>query len=179
MKIRLLVFFLMIPCFALSSSPAHAHGTAGRVKVNLSNETPAMDDFAYFIESHVNRERFAGIHEPWRDRFVVDRFEKMEQDGRSATVYFLVLDKNGNRKFGDSLTFRRSGEGSWEYITPEGKVLPVYTYVPKLLYQYRTYIRPLRWPVLGVGLVLLAISLWKRVRKSLQGRSKPRQTSKA
>lgn len=178
MRRTMIVGMLALP-FLLSASQAAAHSTKGRVKVDLSDEIPTMDAFAYFIESHVNRERFADTGEPFRDRYIVDRFSSMEQYGSSATVRFVVLDKNGDRRFEDSMTFQRSPGGTWEYLAPDGRRVKVYTYISKSTYHYRTFIKPLGWLIPAVAAFIIGSAAMKRIRSWYRRRAAPQPAPEA
>ncbi len=176
---RTMIVGMLALSFLLTASPALAHSTKGRVKVDLSDEIPTMDAFAYFIESHVNRERFADTGEPFRDRYIVDRFSSMEQYGSSATVRFVVLDKNGDRRFEDSMTFQRSPGGTWEYLAPDGRRVKVYTYISKSTYHYRTFIKPLGWLIPGVAAFIIGSAAMKRIRSWYRRRAAPQPAPEA
>lgn len=155
----LFVLTVLAPCAAA------AHGTKGRVKMDLDKDKPTVDDFAYFVEGYVGSRMFAGVEGPTDNRFVVKDFEGIELHGGSAIIRLIVLDKNGSREFPESMRFTRSEDGVWMYAPPDGKPIPVHTFVPKTYYHYRTYVRPMAWMGLAVGLAALAASVRKRVLK--------------
>jgi len=136
----------------------HAHSTEGRVRVTLDWGRPSVDDFAYFIEPYVNQEKYKGQHQPYRGRFYVMDFDRVEFKGRRAAVYFEVLDVRSNDRFVDSMQFVRSPDGVWRHGDDESTAREVFSYIPEWHHSLNQFGRPAAMigvPLLAVGLVLL------------------------
>jgi len=140
--------FLFVAVF---TSSAMAHSTQGRLKVDLKKDQPTVDDVAFYVEAYVNRVKYAESGKMTKNRFIVDEFLQMEYAPGSATVTFRVLDKKENRKFEDTVVFKRTNKKRWINEADGDKV--IYTYVNKAFYNYTHYILP------GFGVTALLASL--------------------
>lgn len=154
------------------ASTAFGHSTQGRKKVNLKADQPTVDDVAYYVESYVNRYKYADTYPDSNNRFIAEEILGVEahheHPGEAVTVHFRVLDKKENRKFEDNLVLDRTDKGLWVNNEDGGKV--IYTYVSRFLYNYTHYVIP------GLGVTaLLALlsyfSTWVRQRRSRTGAS--------
>ncbi len=163
----LFVFFL--------ASNAMAHSTQGRLKVDLKKDQPTVDDVAFYVESYVNREKYAQSGKVTKNRFIVDDFLRMDYAPGSATVTFRVLDKKENRKFEDTVVLKRTNKKRWINEADGDKV--VYTFVNKALYNYTHYILP----GLGVTALLASLSylstLLQKRRRLAHGKGRVLETS--
>jgi len=153
---------LLLAVFGLLAlaGPALAHSTKDRVKMPLSFSRPGVDDVAYFIESYVHRELYSDGTSATENRFVVRDFAAVEQNGDTAVVRFVTLDKNGNKSFEDSMTLERGAGGIWRYQpTSGGEPLEVFTFVTKTRYHWET-----SWKriviILGTLACLSPVALW-------------------
>ena len=153
---------LTFPC---SSS---AHSTKGRIKIDLSEKSPTVDDFAYFMESYVHRHFYDGKFEKTKNRFYVKEFKRVEQNGNSATVHFITLDNKEKSDFEDTMTFQRGDGGVWSYTEPSGTVVVVYTYVQKWGYFYKKYILPISIGGIAVAALVLAVLMVRRRKTAMQ-----------
>lgn len=166
--IRILFFPILAATLMMVLIPAdgNAHSTAGRIRVPLDEPKPGIDDVAFFIESHVHRERFQDTHEKPDRRFYVRDFTAIDQTGDKAVVHFTVLDNKTRKVFPDSMTIERGQDGVWEYRQP-GKTEPVklYTYVMKWAYYYQRYVIPAGFT--GIGMALLLLFRLRYTRKRL------------
>lgn len=148
MIMTLMAAMLMV---ALATGSAWAHSTKGRIKIQLTKESVTVDDMAYFIEYYVHKVKYAEKYENIKNRFYLKEFERIEQDGESAEVFFTVHDFRKDVSFDDSVKFIRDKDHAWSYIRENGEVgEPIYTYVKKTDYYGEKYV----FPVAGVGLVL-------------------------
>ncbi len=134
--------------------PAEAHSTEGRARVMLDFRSPVVDDFAYFIEPYVNREKYEGVYEPHMGRFYVMDFHRVERDGRKATVHFEVLDLRNNARFNDHMEFVRGPDDVWQFVRPDGTIQMVFTYIPQWRHVLQLYVQPAG--MVAVPLLLLA-----------------------
>lgn len=156
----LLVTFSFPPC-------TMAHSTKGRIKVDLSEQIPTVDDFAYFMESYVHRHFYIGKYEKTEKRFYIKEFKRVEQKGNTATVHFITLDNKEKSNFADTMTFQRGGDNVWFYTEPSGKQVVVYTYVMKCGYYYNKYILPISIVGLCGALVVLGFLVLRRRKTTL------------
>jgi hypothetical protein len=155
-------------CLALLltlSSTALAHSKKGRMKIDLATEEPSLNDFAFFMESYVNKELYRDRFDKWESRFYVKDFETIERKGSQATVSFITLDTKENSDFKDSMTFEREEDGVWYYHTAKGDHVNVYTFVMKGAYYYQNYILPFSVPGLIVSACVLSGMFFVRKRK--------------
>ena len=145
------------------AAPAEAHSTKGRIKIPLEKAVLEVDDVAYFFESYVHRQLYRDRFEKSQRRFYVKAFLRIDQDGSLATVHFLTLDVKEKGDFPDRMQIRRGADGVWAYTPAAGKdPVPLYTYVARGRYTYRTYILP----GAAAGLVLAAGFFgWLRFRR--------------
>lgn len=156
------VFFLLLLVTFSFPGSTMAHSTKGRIKINLSEEVPTVDNFAYFMESYVHRHFYDDTFERAEKRFYVKEFKRVELNGNKATVHFITLDNKEKSNFTDSMTFQRGEDGVWFYTEPSGKQVVVYTYVMKWGYYYKKYILPISMVGLGGALVVLAFLLIRK-----------------
>jgi hypothetical protein len=165
-----MLILLVIWLMALPHQVA-AHSTAGRIKVDLTEKMPDMDDFAYFMESYVHRELYRNRFEQWEKRFYVKGFLRIDRSDNRAVVHFLTLDHKENSDFADRMSFQRSEDGRWLFNSDHGEPVPVYTYVPKTRYYYEKYILPVSLAGLLSALALLFLLILRRRRamKSADG----------
>jgi hypothetical protein len=142
-------------------STAHAHSTAGRIRVLLEKEKPEVDDLAYFVEAYVNKEKYRHQYKRFKNRFAVKDFNRIEQAGNRAEIFFTVLDfKEKNRTFPDSMIFERERDGRWIYMEKASAGIPVYTYVNKKRYYIEKYS-----VVFGPIIVVIVSVAWIFVRR--------------
>jgi hypothetical protein len=147
---------------------AKAHSTKGRVKMDMNKETPTIDDFAYFMESHVHTDFYKTAHADSEKRFYVKEFigVTFPEPGKKASVRFITLDTKTNKNFEDVMNFVREDNGSWyvDGTVNDGRVT-VFTFVTKSQYYLLKY--PLVFK-LGPGFLAAALvvyMLWSRVRR--------------
>lgn len=154
------------------ASTAFAHSTQGRKKVDLKKAHPTVDDVAYYVESYVNRYKYAEVYPDSNNRFIAEEVLRVEahpeRPGEAVTVHFRVLDKKENRKFEDSLVLDRTDKGLWVNEEDGDKV--IYTYVNRFLYNYTHYVIP------GLGVTALLallsyLSTWVTQRRRRTGAS--------
>jgi len=156
-------------CLALLlalSDTAMAHSKKGRMKIDLTVEEPTVNDFAFFIESYVNKELYRDKFDKWDSRFYVKDFKTVEHKDNRATVSFIVLDTKERSDFDDSMTFEREENGIWFYHTPKGEHIKVYTFVMKGAYYYRNYVLPFAIPGMVLSVCGLGTLFFLRKRKS-------------
>ncbi len=153
---------LLLAVFGLLAlaGPALAHSTKDRVKMPLNFSQPGVDDVAYFVESYVHRELYSDGTSGTENRFVVREFTAVEQDGDTAVVRFITLDKKGNRNFEDSMTLTRGAGGVWQYQPKGGgEPLEVFTFVTKTRYHWETSWKRIIY-ILGALACLSPAALW-------------------
>lgn len=153
--------------------PADAHSTKGRVRMDMNKETPTIDDFAYFMESHVHTDFYKTAHADSEKRFYVKEFigVTFPEPGKKASVRFITLDTKTNKNFEDVMNFVRDEDGSW-YVdgAVHGGRVAVFTFVTKNQYYLLKY--PLVFK-LGPGFLaatLVVYMLWSRVRRRTRQR---------
>lgn len=170
----LLVLFVLFFCVGM----AHAHSTEGRVRVMLDKAKPTYDDFAYFIEPYVNREKYKGVHQPYMGRFyAMDDVMELRIEGRKAEATFEVLDLRGNERFLDTMSFVRGEDGTWRYLEAEGGPREVFTYIPEWEYILKTRGQPAAIIVLPLLLALLVVlRLRRKKNKKIFAARKPTLT---
>jgi len=144
----------------LTAGQALAHSTADRVRIELKESRPAVDDVAYFIESYVHRQLYSDHTPGTENRFVVKDFIAVEQEGDTAVVRFITLDKKGNKSFEDSMSIQRGSGGIWRHQPKDGgEPLDIYTYVTKTRYYWETSWKRIAI-ILGVLSCLSPVALW-------------------
>jgi hypothetical protein len=163
---RVLPVMLILLAIWLMALPHQvaAHSTAGRIKVDLTEKMPGMDDFAYFMESYVHRELYRNRFEQWEKRFYVKEFLRVDRSDNRAVVHFLTLDHKENKDFADRMTFHRGEDGRWWFQSDNGERVVVYTYIPKSRYIYEKYLLPAASIGLSFAMVLLFGLVWRRRR---------------
>jgi hypothetical protein len=162
---RLLLFITILFAIILCAVTAHSHSTEGRVRVPLDWSSPNADDFAYFIEPYVNRQKYEGQFEPYMGRFYVMDFHRVELDGRKAKVVFEVLDVRNNSRFVDDMSFIRPQKGVWHYSDVHGDIIEVFTYIP----EWRDLLNRYSQPAGMIGLPVLLLVFYF-VRSSKRGK---------
>jgi hypothetical protein len=148
-----------------------AHSTQGRIKVPLEKEMITVDDAAYFIEAYVYRHLYTDKTSATKDRFFVRDFLGLEQDGQTAAVHFMVLDKKTNAAFADKIEIRRAENGVWHYQSPEGAgPIEIFTYVLKGQYYREKYgvLIIIASAALLFALLVTAVYLKKRAKTKLR-----------
>jgi hypothetical protein len=145
------------------------------VRVMLDKAKPAYDDFAFFIEPYVNREKYKGVHQPYMGRFyAMDDVVELRLEGREAAASFEVLDVSGNQRFPDTMRFVRGEDGIWRHMEAEGGPREVFTYIPEWEYVLKTRVQPAAVIVLPVLLVLLvALRLRRKKKKKIFAAKRP------
>jgi len=157
-----MIAFWMVFSFGGTAS---AHSTKGRIKVPLDQETIAIDDVAYFVESHVHRQLYDDRTPETRNRFFVNEFIKLNLQGPTAEVHFRVLDKKTNIQFNESLRLSRNTNGIWQYQPPDGAApVELHTFVTRGAYYWSKYGTRIRigTAILCCGLTALVIYLKRR-----------------
>jgi uncharacterized protein YsxB (DUF464 family) len=158
--------------FLMAGAPGVlAHSTQGRIKVPLEKEMVTVDDAAYFIEAYVYRHLYTDKTSGTKDRFFVREFLGLEQDGQTAVVHFMVLDKKTNAAFADKIEIRRAENGVWHYQPPEGVApIEIYTYVLKGHYYREKYgvLIIIASAALLFALLVTAVYLKKRAKTNLR-----------
>lgn len=151
---------------------AWAHSTEELVRVMLDKAKPTYDDFAYFIEPYVNREKYKGVHEPYMGRFyVMDDVMKLEITGREAVATFEVLDVRGNERFLETMRFVRSDDGIWRFMDAEDGPREVFTYIPEWEHVLKTKVQPAAMIGLPLMLVLLFVLRRRRLARQSAGKN--------
>lgn len=165
-----LVFFLAHPV------QVTAHSTQGRMKIPLTKDQLDIDDIAYFFESWVHREMYKDTYEKWRNRFYVNEFLEVRNQGNQALVRFRTLDFKEKKKFEDQVTIHRLENGQWVLNVPGKEVMEIYTYVTKTGYYYHRYVFPVCITGLGFGLAALVFLRFRKRGKSPAGPPAPKST---
>lgn len=161
------------------AGPALAHGTKDRVKMPLNFSQPGVDDVAYFVESYVHRELYSDGTSATENRFVVKDFAAVEQNGVTAVVRFVTLDKNGNKSFEDSMTLNRGADGVWRYQPKGGgEPLEVFTFVTKTRYHWETSWKRIVL-ILGALACLSPAALWYVKREERKARARATDMAQA
>lgn len=168
-----MILWIVACTVILTAGQALAHSTADRVKVELKEDRPAIDDVAYFVESYVHRLLYSDNTPATENRFVVKEFIAVEQKDDAALVRFITLDKKGNKSFEDSMRIQRGSGGIWRHQPKDGgEPVDIYTYVTKTRYYWETSWKRIAI-ILGVLSCLSPVALWhvKREERKAQARA--------
>ncbi len=150
----------------LASGTSMAHSTKGRMKIDLALKQPTVNDFAFFMESYVNKELYRGKFDKWENRFYVKDFKSVDLKGNKAVVSFIRLDAKEKADVDETMTFTREKDGIWYFYPDSGERVKVYTFVMKWAYYYQTYVLPFSIPGLIVSVGVLGTLSFMRRRKS-------------
>lgn len=161
-----IISMLCLALVLIASGTSQAHSTKGRMKIDLALEQPTVNDFAYFMESYVNKELYRGKFDKWENRFYVKDFKAVELKGNQAVVSFIRLDVKEKQDSDESMTFTREKDGIWYYYPSTGERVKVYTFVMKWAYYYQTYVLPISISGLIVSACGLGALHFMRRRKS-------------
>lgn len=161
-----MIVTLCLALVLLVSGTSRAHSTKGRLKIDLALEQPTVNDFAYFMESYVNKELYRGKFDKWENRFYVKDFKSVELKGNKAVVSFIRLDAKEKADADQSMTFTREKDGVWYYYPDSGERVKVYTFVMKWAYYYQTYVLPFSIPGLIVSMGVLGVLYFRRKRQT-------------
>ena len=142
------VLLIMMLCL-VTPGLAIAHSTKGKTKVPLTKNVLGVDDVAYYMERYVTKTKYKDRFKISKNRFYVRKFNEIKQDGKTAEVFFTVLDmKEKDGFFDDSMVFKRDNNGGW--INMEAPNDEVYTYIGTKVYYAKKY---------GVGVSLGGLAL--------------------
>ncbi len=181
MQVNYLACLWIIGFMMLSGAgaPVLAHSTKGRIKAPLEKEAISIDDIAYFAESYVHRRLYHDNTRKTENRFFLKEFVALDRKGGTADIRFVVLDKNKNTTFTDSLCIARGKNGVWHYQPPGGEPpIEIHTYAPKGAYYREKYGTRgfIAAGVLGCGLLVRAWYM-KRRRAALAIRDENNKTA--
>lgn len=164
-----LILALLAVVSVVCVGQAWAHSTEGRVRVVLDKAKPTYDDFAYFIEPYVNREKYKGVHEPYMGRFyAMDDLMLLDISGREAVASFEVLDVRGNERFQEQMRFVRGDDGIWRFMDSEDGPREVFTYIPEWEHVLKTKVQPAAMVGLPLLLVFLVVLRLRRKKSPKQ-----------